>query len=89
MVGCTNSTVQCFSLKGKRSFCISLASPILAVHGLETAQQKIAKCLVVSLANGTAFLILVWSVLLAFQNRVLYSGYSGLYASDSLATHRR
>jgi len=23
------------------------------MHGLETAQQKIAKCLVVSLANGT------------------------------------
>lgn len=74
MVGCTNSTVQCFSLKGKRSFCISLPSPILAMHGLETAQQKIAKCLVVSLANGTAFLILVSLVLLALQNRMSCSG---------------
>ncbi|DBA70591.1 TPA: Bardet-Biedl syndrome 1 protein [Trebouxia sp. C0005] len=52
LVGCTNSTVQCFSLKGKRSFCVNLPSPILAMHGLETAQQKLAKCLVVSLANG-------------------------------------
>lgn len=52
LVGCTNSTVQCFNLKGKRSFCVNLPSPILAMHGLETAQQKIAKCLVVSLANG-------------------------------------
>lgn len=52
LVGCTNSTVQCFDLKGKRTFCVNLPSPILAMHGLETAQQKIAKCLVVSLANG-------------------------------------
>ncbi|DBA87232.1 TPA: Bardet-Biedl syndrome 1 protein [Trebouxia sp. C0004] len=52
LVGCTNSTVQYFNLKGKRSFCVNLPSPILAMHGLETAQQKISKCLVVSLANG-------------------------------------
>ena len=55
VIGCTNSTVQCYSFKGRRTFCINLPSPILAMHGLETAQQRIAKCLVVSLANGTSF----------------------------------
>ncbi|KAL3141002.1 Bardet-Biedl syndrome 1 protein, variant 2 [Trebouxia sp. C0010 RCD-2024] len=52
VIGCTNSTVQCYSFKGRRTFCINLPSPILAMHGLETPQQRIAKCLVVSLANG-------------------------------------
>lgn len=54
VIGCTNSTVQCYNLKGKRSFCINLPSPILAMHGLEVAQQRIAKCLFLSLANGDA-----------------------------------
>ncbi len=57
LIGFSNSTVQGYNLKGKRSFCINLPSPILAMHGLETAQQKIAKCLLVSLANGEATLL--------------------------------
>lgn len=62
LIGCSNSTMQCYSFKGKRTFCINLPSPILAMHGLETAQQRIAKCIVVSLANGIYCLCFLWHI---------------------------
>lgn len=54
VVGCMNYTVQSYNLKGRRSFAINLPAPILAMHGLTPPQQKVAKNLLVSLANGKA-----------------------------------
>ena len=52
VVGCLNSSLHSYSLKGKRTYSVALPSPILSMQLLQLQRQRLVKCTLVGLMNG-------------------------------------
>lgn len=55
VVGCLNSSLHSYSLKGKRTYSVTLPSPILSMQLLQLQRQRLVKCTLVGLTNGESW----------------------------------